>query len=117
MEKLIEWLPANMPPDDGVVSLVHGDYRLDNVMFHKTEPRIIAVLDWELSTTGHPLADLSYQCMAWALPHGTEGGMTGLAGVDRELELLHGVLLFPAGRHPAGRQEARPDRHRLQRRG
>jgi len=83
MEKLIEWLPANMPADDGVVSLVHGDYRLDNVMFHPTEPRIIGVLDWELSTTGHPLADLSYQCMAWALPR-TDTGMSGLGGVDRQ---------------------------------
>lgn len=82
METLIEWLPANLPPDDGSVGLVHGDYRLDNVMFHKTEPRIIAVLDWELSTLGHPLADLSYQCMAWALPHGG-AGMTGLGDIDR----------------------------------
>ena len=82
MERLIEWLPANLPEDDGVVSLVHGDYRLDNVMFHKTEPRIIAVLDWELSTLGHPLADLSYQCMAWALPR-QDQGMSGLGGVDR----------------------------------
>ena len=82
MEKLIEWLPANMPADDGLVTLVHGDYRLDNVMFHKTEPRIIAVLDWELSTLGHPLADLSYQCMAWALPR-SDTGMSGLGGVDR----------------------------------
>jgi aminoglycoside phosphotransferase (APT) family kinase protein len=82
MEKLIEWLPANLPEDDGVVSLVHGDYRLDNVMFHKTEPRIIAVLDWELSTLGHPLADLSYQCMAWALPR-VDQGLSGLGGVDR----------------------------------
>ena len=81
MEKLIEWLPANMPADDGLVSLVHGDYRIDNLMFHPTEPRIIAVLDWELSTLGHPLADLSYQCMAWALPAG--GGISGLGGVDR----------------------------------
>ncbi|MEP5762975.1 MAG: phosphotransferase family protein [Halieaceae bacterium] len=82
MEKLIAWLPANMPADDGLVTLVHGDYRLDNVMFHKTEPRIIAVLDWELSTLGHPLADLSYQCMAWALPR-SDTGMSGLGGVDR----------------------------------
>jgi aminoglycoside phosphotransferase (APT) family kinase protein len=82
METLIEWLPAHLPPDDGTVSLVHGDYRLDNVMFHKTEPRIIAVLDWELSTLGHPLADLSYQCMAWALPK-SDTGMSGLGGVDR----------------------------------
>ncbi|GAB5414920.1 MAG: phosphotransferase family protein [Congregibacter sp.] len=81
METLIEWLPANMPEDDGQVGLVHGDYRLDNIMFHATEPRIIGVLDWELSTLGHPLADLSYQLMAWQLPD-TEG-IKGLAGVDR----------------------------------
>ena len=81
METLLRWLPANMPPDDGSVSLVHGDYRLDNVMFHATEPRIIAVLDWELSTLGHPLADLANQCMAWLLPR--ESAMKGLAGVDR----------------------------------
>lgn len=81
MEKLIEWLPANMPADDGTVCLVHGDYRIDNVMFHPTEPRIIAVLDWELSTLGNPLADLAYQCMAWALPAGA--GISGLGGVDR----------------------------------
>ena len=83
MEPLIGWLPANMPEDDGVVSLVHGDYRLDNLMFHPTEPRIIAVLDWELSTLGHPLADLAYQVMAWQLPGGSEG-LRGLMGVDRE---------------------------------
>ena len=82
MERLLEWLPANMPEDDGTVSLVHGDYRLDNLMFHPTEPRIIGVLDWELSTLGHPLADLSYQCMAWMLPQG-KGGILGLGGVDR----------------------------------
>ena len=81
MEQLMEWLPANIPEDDGTVCLVHGDYRIDNVMFHPTEPRIIAVLDWELSTLGNPLADLSYQCMAWALPAGA--GISGLAGVDR----------------------------------
>jgi aminoglycoside phosphotransferase (APT) family kinase protein len=81
MERLIEWLPANMPADDGQVSLVHGDFRLDNLMFHATEPRIIGVLDWELSTLGHPLADLSYQVMAWQLPDSE--GIRGLAGVDR----------------------------------
>jgi aminoglycoside phosphotransferase (APT) family kinase protein len=81
MERLIAWLPANMPADDGQVSLVHGDYRLDNLMFHATEPRIIGVLDWELSTLGHPLADLSYQVMAWQLPD-TEG-IRGLAGIER----------------------------------
>ena len=82
MERLIEWLPLNMPEDDGRISLVHGDYRLDNVMFHPTEPRIIAVLDWELSTLGHPIADLAYQVMAWQLP--PQGGLAGMAGVNRD---------------------------------
>jgi aminoglycoside phosphotransferase (APT) family kinase protein len=81
METLMTWLPANMPADDGTVNLVHGDYRLDNMMFHPTEPRVIALLDWELSTLGHPLADLANQCMAWMLPR--EGRVKGLAGVDR----------------------------------
>jgi aminoglycoside phosphotransferase (APT) family kinase protein len=82
MEQLIEWLPLNMPEDDGRISLVHGDYRLDNVMFHPTEPRIIAVLDWELSTLGNPIADLAYQVMAWQLP--PQGGLVGMAGVNRD---------------------------------
>jgi aminoglycoside phosphotransferase (APT) family kinase protein len=81
METLLRWLPANLPADDGSVSLVHGDYRLDNLMFHPRKPEIVAVLDWELSTLGHPLADLANQCMAWMLPR--DGGMKGLAGVDR----------------------------------
>ena len=82
METLLEWLPANMPADDGTVSLVHGDYRLDNMMFHPSEPRVIALLDWELSTLGNPLADLANQCMAWMLPR--DGGVAGLQGVDRK---------------------------------
>jgi aminoglycoside phosphotransferase (APT) family kinase protein len=82
METLMEWLTANMPEDDGVVSLVHGDYRLDNMMFHPTEPRVIALLDWELSTLGHPLADLANQCMAWMLPR--DSGVKGLQGIDRQ---------------------------------
>lgn len=81
METLMQWLTANMPEDDGAVSLVHGDYRLDNMMFHPTEPRVIALLDWELSTLGHPLADLANQCMAWMLPR--VGEIKGLAGIDR----------------------------------
>jgi aminoglycoside phosphotransferase (APT) family kinase protein len=81
MEKLLDWLPANIPPaarDEGKVSIVHGDYRLDNLMFHPTEPRIIAVLDWELSTLGHPLADFSYHCMSWHIPHGAFRGIGDL---------------------------------------
>ena len=81
MDKLMEWLPANMPDSarDGRTSIVHGDYRLDNMMFHPTEPRVLAVLDWELSTLGHPLADFSYHCMAWHIPPGT---FRGIGGVD-----------------------------------
>ena len=82
METLIEWLPAHTPEDDGASGIVHGDFRLDNLMFHPQEPRIIGVLDWELSTLGHPLADLAYQCMTWMLPHG-EDGIPGLDGIDR----------------------------------
>ena len=81
MEKLIAWLETNPTPDDGTVSLVHGDYRLDNMIFMPDAPRVVAVLDWELSTLGHPLADLAYQCMQWRLPN--ESGFRGLGGVDR----------------------------------
>jgi aminoglycoside phosphotransferase (APT) family kinase protein len=81
MDSLIEWLPANIPAsarDESMVSIVHGDYRLDNLLFHPTEPRVLAVLDWELSTLGHPLADFSYHCMAWHIPPGAFRGIGGL---------------------------------------
>ncbi len=81
MDELIAWLPAHIPEsarDASMVSIVHGDYRLDNVMFHPTEPRILAVLDWELSTLGHPLADFSYHCMSWHIPHDMGRGIGGL---------------------------------------
>lgn len=78
MDNLIAWLPDNIPPGEES-SIVHGDYRLDNVIFHPTEPRIIAVLDWELSTLGHPLADFAYHCMAWRL---TPGQFRGIVGYD-----------------------------------
>jgi len=81
MEKLVEWLPKHVPAaahDAALVSIVHGDFRLDNLMFHPTEPRVIAVLDWELSTLGHPLADFSYHCMTWHIPHGSFRGIGGL---------------------------------------
>jgi aminoglycoside phosphotransferase (APT) family kinase protein len=82
MDRLIDWLPAHVPAsarDESQVSVVHGDYRLDNVMFHPTEPRAIAVLDWELSTIGHPLADFSYHCMSW---HIQPGQFRGIGGLD-----------------------------------
>ncbi|MDP2323784.1 MAG: phosphotransferase [Gammaproteobacteria bacterium] len=78
MENLIAWLPQNIPAGDET-AIVHGDYRLDNVVFHPSEPRILAVLDWELSTLGHPLADFAYHCMTWRL---TPGEFRGMAGVD-----------------------------------
>jgi aminoglycoside phosphotransferase (APT) family kinase protein len=81
MERLIAWLEANEPPDDGRASLVHGDYRLDNMIFAKDGSHLLAVIDWELSTIGHPFSDLAYQCMQWRFPnHET---MRGLASVDR----------------------------------
>lgn len=82
MDALIKWLPENMPVDDGQVVLAHGDFRLDNMMFHPTEPRVLALVDWELSTLGHPYADLSYQCMQWRMPNA--GVMPGLGGLHRE---------------------------------
>ncbi len=80
MDQLMEWLPQHIPPmaRSDLTGIVHGDYRLDNLMFHPTEPRIIAVLDWELSTLGHPLADFSYHCMAWHIPPGAFRGIGGL---------------------------------------
>ena len=81
MDRLIEWLPAHVPAgarDEREVSIVHGDFRLDNLIFHPTEPRVLAVLDWELSTLGHPLADFSYHCMAWHIPHAMGRGIGGL---------------------------------------
>ncbi len=80
MDRLIEWLPRNIPPGEDT-SIVHGDYRLDNLIFHPTEARIIGVLDWELSTLGHPLADFSYHCMSWHIP---PGKFRGIAGLDLE---------------------------------
>jgi aminoglycoside phosphotransferase (APT) family kinase protein len=67
MDRLIEWLPGNIPADESS-SIVHGDFRLDNMVLHPTEPRVIAVLDWELATIGHPLADFTYHLMAWQMP-------------------------------------------------
>ena len=96
MDRLIDWLPAHIPAsarDEGLTSIVHGDYRLDNVIFHPSEPRILAVLDWELSTLGRPLADFSYHCMAWHIPPGTFRGIGGVdlasLGIPSEQDYIH----------------------------
>ena len=95
MDRLMEWLPKNIPSmaqDASMVSIVHGDYRLDNLMFDAEQPKIIAVLDWELSTLGHPLADFSYHCMAWHIPPGAFRGIGGLdfaaLGIPQEDEYI-----------------------------
>jgi aminoglycoside phosphotransferase (APT) family kinase protein len=82
MDKLIEWLPQNMPADDGKVSLIHGDYRIDNIIFETDGSRARALLDWELSTLGHPYADLAYQCMQWRMAR--DGVIPGLGDIERE---------------------------------
>ena len=82
IETLIAWLEKTMPDDDGLISIVHGDYRLYNMIFDHREERMLALLDWELSTIGHPYADLAYQCMNWHIP---QIGITpGLAGINLE---------------------------------
>ncbi|MBL4865386.1 MAG: phosphotransferase family protein [Pseudomonadales bacterium] len=84
MEVLMEWLPKNMPEDDGRVSLIHGDYRIDNIIFAPNEPKILAVLDWELSTLGHPFSDMAYQCMQLRMPADPSlGNLAGLGNIDR----------------------------------
>ncbi len=80
MDALLDWLPANIPDDDSA-AVVHGDFRLDNMIVHPREPRVIAVLDWELSTIGHPLADFTYHLMAWQMPE-IGIGSVGLLGKD-----------------------------------
>jgi aminoglycoside phosphotransferase (APT) family kinase protein len=80
MDRLIEWLPGNIP-DDESSAVVHGDFRLDNLIIHPSEPRVVAVLDWELSTIGHPLGDFMYHLMAWQMPE-IGIGSTGLRGKD-----------------------------------
>ena len=91
MDSLIAWLPKNIPPSAST-TVVHGDYRLDNAIFHPTEPRILAVLDWELSTLGDPLADFAYHCMSWHIPPGQFRGIAGLdlkaLGIPSEAEYV-----------------------------
>ncbi|HET6366333.1 MAG TPA: phosphotransferase family protein, partial [Pseudomonadales bacterium] len=91
MERLIAWLPEHIPADD-TTTLVHGDFRLGNTIVHATEPRIVAVLDWELSTLGHPLADLGYNCMPYRLAaesmDGFQGADLAALGMPTESEYL-----------------------------
>jgi aminoglycoside phosphotransferase (APT) family kinase protein len=91
MDRLIEWLPQHIPEGDES-AIVHGDYRLDNMMFDRERPRVLAVLDWELSTIGHPLADFSYHCMSWHIPPGQFRGIAGLdlaaLGIPSEAEYM-----------------------------
>lgn len=77
MDAAIEWLEANMPEDDGASSVIHGDFRIDNLIFHPTEPRVLAVLDWELSTLGHPGADFAYHAMMYHMPPHIVAGLRG----------------------------------------
>ena len=95
MDQLMAWLPQHIPAmarDESMTSIVHGDFRLDNLMFHPSEPRVIAVLDWELSTLGHPLADFSYHCMTWHIPEGLGRGIGGVdiasLGIPSEAEYI-----------------------------
>ncbi len=81
MDQLAHWLPEHLPLDEEPACIAHGDFRLGNVLIHPTEPRIVAVLDWELSTIGHPLADLGYTCLAYHLPPDFSG-TKGVAGQD-----------------------------------
>jgi aminoglycoside phosphotransferase (APT) family kinase protein len=78
MDRLVEWLPANVPPDEPQPRVIHGDFRCDNMIFHPAEPRVLAVLDWELSTLGHPLADFTYNLLMYRMPAGITTGLVGL---------------------------------------
>jgi len=78
MDRLVEWLPGNIPDDAGEARIIHGDFRCDNMIFHAERPEVLAVLDWELSTLGHPLADFSYHLMMYRMPVGLSAGLAGL---------------------------------------
>ena len=107
MDRLIEWLPGNIPAGDET-SIVHGDYRLDNMIFHPTEPRVLAVLDWELSTLGHPMADFAYHAMAWRLSprefRGLRGADLAALGIPSEEEYVQMYLDRTGRPRPSARE-------------
>ena len=103
LDQLVDWLPANMPADDGAVSIAHGDFRIGNLMFHPTEPQVIAVLDWELSTLGHPLADLGFCVIPW---HSAPEEYGGLLGTDWRAAGISDRATFEAEYHTHARPTA-----------
>ena len=108
MERLIDWLPKHIPPA-GPVRLVHGDYRLDNLIVARDQPEMVAVLDWELSTLGDPLADFTYHLMAWHMPHSeSAAGTATLVGHDlpRSASRRWRIMSTPMSRAPASTRAA-----------
>ncbi len=104
IDRLADWLPANMPEDDGMVRLAHGDFRMGNMLFHPTEPRVVAILDWELSTLGHPLADVGFCAMPW---HSAPDEYGGILGLDLAAEGIPSEAEFVA-RYHAGAPDVAP---------
>ena len=88
MDRLVEWLPENLPPDEPQPRIIHGDFRCDNMVFHPERPEVLAVLDWELSTLGHPLADFSYHAMMYRLPEGLAGRDLAALNIPSEAEYV-----------------------------
>lgn len=105
MDRLVEWLPLNLP-DEGPAIVVHGDFPADNMIFHPSEPRVVAVLDWELSTLGEPLADFAYHAMTYRMPRDVQGGIAGMDSAAHGLPSEAEYVAADCGR--TGR-EALPD--------
>lgn len=102
LDQVADWLPVNVPVDEGVVSIAHGDFRLGNLLFHPIEPRVVAILDWELSTLGHPLADVGFCCIPW---HTKPSEYGGIAGIDLAAQMLPTQAAF-LSRYYASRRDS-----------